>query len=429
MLTKEAFNALLKTLEEPPAHVVFILATTEAHKLPETIISRTQRYAFKPVGRPAVVTHLQTLADAEKINIEPAALELIAAHGDGSFRDSISLLDQVRNSGDKVTLADVQGVLGIAPKELIENIVQALATHDIAGIAKQLASLQNAGHDPAQVARQLAKQLRTGLIAGKPVLPSSVLLQLLVKLIDVPASSSPRSYLEIALLDTALSGAEMPGETVGAPTTKTNSVKSASKAPEKSVLPKEETKVMSEPAQSTAAVVTEPHPSTFQKKIARHEEDEGETSPTSDTVLHDDFWPQILGALKQKHNTIYTLARTAKPTFSPGTVTLEFGFAFHQKRLNENKNKQVIADIVESITGENMKIVCTVGEGATEPVIATPMLPPESGEVVHSVTVPPVPPAPVTVAAPSAPVASTQPQDEVVSTISNIFGGAEVLES
>jgi hypothetical protein len=303
-----------------------------------------------------------------------------------------------------------------------------LGTHDIAGIARQLTNLQNAGHDPAQVARQLAKQLRTGLIAGKPALPSSVLLQLLTKLIDVPASSSPRGYLEIALLDTALSGVEMPGAAVVTQTSKSGPLKSAPKATEKPT-PKEETKVMSEPAQSTAAVVTEPHPSTFQKRIAHHAEDENETGPTSNTILNDDFWPQILSALKQKHNTIYTLARTAKPTFSPGTVTLEFGFAFHQKRLNENKNKQVIADIVESITGENMKIVCTVGEGATEPVIATPMLPPEGGEVVHSVAVPPVPPAPVAATVSLAPAAPTQPQNEVVSTISNIFGGAEVLES
>ena len=101
MLTREAFNALLKTLEEPPAHVVFILATTEAHKLPETIISRTQRFAFKPIDRIKVAEHLKQIAKQEKIAIDDAALDLIAAHGEGSFRDSISLLDQIQNSGEK----------------------------------------------------------------------------------------------------------------------------------------------------------------------------------------------------------------------------------------------------------------------------------------------------------------------------------------
>src|ERR1700709_2698445 len=83
MLTKEAFNALLKTLEEPPAHVVFILATTDAHKLPETIVSRTQRYSFKPVSTDKVVAHLRSIATTENITIDDAALTLLAEHGEG----------------------------------------------------------------------------------------------------------------------------------------------------------------------------------------------------------------------------------------------------------------------------------------------------------------------------------------------------------
>src|SRR5438309_4013586 len=97
MLTREAFNALLKTLEEPPAHVVFILATTDAHKLPETIISRTQRFTFRPVAKAMVAELLGTIARAEDIAADQEALELLAEHGEGSIRDSISLLDQARN--------------------------------------------------------------------------------------------------------------------------------------------------------------------------------------------------------------------------------------------------------------------------------------------------------------------------------------------
>src|SRR5476649_2136159 len=89
MLTKEAFNALLKTLEEPPEHVVFILATTDVHKLPETIISRTQRFSFRSIAVPDAVKHLRFIANSEKIKIDDEALELIAERGDGSFRDSI----------------------------------------------------------------------------------------------------------------------------------------------------------------------------------------------------------------------------------------------------------------------------------------------------------------------------------------------------
>src|SRR4051794_40922177 len=104
MLTREAFNALLKTLEEPPAHVVFILATTDAHKLPETIVSRTQRFSFRPVEPAKVIEHLKNIAKEEKIKVSQGALELLAQHGEGSFRDSISLLDQASSHGNALEL-------------------------------------------------------------------------------------------------------------------------------------------------------------------------------------------------------------------------------------------------------------------------------------------------------------------------------------
>ncbi len=112
MLTREAFNALLKTLEEPPAHVVFMLATTEVHKLPETIISRTQRFMLKPVELSKVAAHLRTIADGEGIAIDDEALAMIAAHGEGSFRDSISLLDQTRGHDGAVDSAYVRQLIG-----------------------------------------------------------------------------------------------------------------------------------------------------------------------------------------------------------------------------------------------------------------------------------------------------------------------------
>src|SRR5580704_1281206 len=113
MLTREAFNALLKTLDEPPAHVVFILATTDAHKLPETIISRTQRFSFKPADQTQTLALLRAIADQEKIETDDDALETLAKHGQGSFRDSVSLLDQVSSHGQKLDTASVLQLLGI----------------------------------------------------------------------------------------------------------------------------------------------------------------------------------------------------------------------------------------------------------------------------------------------------------------------------
>jgi DNA polymerase-3 subunit gamma/tau len=424
MLTKEAFNALLKTLEEPPAHVVFILATTEAHKLPETIISRTQRFAFKPVELPQVAEHLRTLATAEKIDIADDALALIAAHGDGTFRDSISLLDQVRNIGDKITLADVQATLGIAPKELIETLLAGVAARDSVTVAQLLLQLQTAGHDPAQVAKQLGATLRTGLLENKPALPADQLMKLLAKLIEVPASSNPRAYLEIALLDTTLEGADLqvsaPAPTPAKPVT------------DKPAAPAEEAtakKTLSESVQSAPAVQVEPHPSTFNKhqdsalafggssSSSPAIEDETDDAPTSDATLSADAWPKILAAAKAKHNTLYSVVRMAKPHFEEGKIVLEFPYVFHQKRLQETKNKTLLSEIIESATGEKLIIQCIVGEGQDPnnlPPAGPPQLPPEDA-VVHTVAQPPAKP--------------DKPATPEVSAISNIFGGAEVLES
>ena len=397
MLTKEAFNALLKTLEEPPAHVVFILATTEAHKLPETIISRTQRFAFKPVDQPKVIGHLKAMAKAEKISISDDALTLIAAHGEGSFRDSISLLDQVRNSADKITLADVQATLGIAPKELIEELLTAVAAHDPSAVSRALQAVHTGGHEPSQVARQLGEPLREQLLSGKPTLPSDIILQLLAKLLEVPSSADPKSYLEIALLDAALSGS------APAPT-----------SPPKQVMKE------SIPA---APAVTEPHPSSLRRPaLKRHEEEEETDTPAAgDATLDLATWAQVLAAIKAKHNTLFSIVRATEPKFdTPGTVRLVCAYAFHQKRLNEKRNKQVLGDIIKEVSGENVRIECLVGEPQVPELSGPPALPP-ADEQVFSVATPLATPTPTPTPA--------QPNDPNVAAISNIFGGAELLES
>jgi len=393
MLTKEAFNALLKTLEEPPEHAIFILATTEAHKLPETIISRTQRYALKPIDLSKVADHLRTLAKAEGISIDDDALALIAAHGEGSFRDSIGLLDQVRNSGDKVTLVDVQATLGIAPKELIDQLLTAVSTHNAPLVISHLQAAHAGGHEPARMAKQLGEALRGGVLGGTMCLPHDQLMQLLARLIEVPSSGDPKSNLEVALLDVALAGAPAP-------------------VPQPAEKPKA-LKVMTEDVQAKAPVQVDPHPAIARKRAAAHQ-DEAEPDISSDAVLDQDAWRQVLAAIKQKHNTLYSVVRTTRQHFEPGQVTLECGYAFHQKKLNENGSKQIIADTIQSVTGHHVRIVCTVGQGrdpsdlAAEPAV----LPPEPEEQVHTVK--------------SAP---PKPETEEVKAISNIFGGAELLES
>lgn len=194
MLSKSAFNALLKTLEEPPEHVVFILATTDADKLPATILSRVQRFNFRAITPRDAAKHLAFIAEQEKIAITPDALELIAEQGKGSFRDSISLLDQLRSLSDEtIDRAMVAEVLGLAQDELVEGLLAAYATADI-GRAAQLIDEAEAAGTPAEL---LAEQLLG--IARQRVVEDAALLPLLDKLLAVPRAGWPRIALLTAL--------------------------------------------------------------------------------------------------------------------------------------------------------------------------------------------------------------------------------------
>jgi DNA polymerase-3 subunit gamma/tau len=162
MLTTEAFNALLKTLEEPPPHVTFVLATTEPHKLPNTILSRCQRYDFKLVPASRLAQHLTSIFKQEKLAIEPGAVSLLVRESGGSVRDALSLCDQIISYvGDaKITEAHVAEVLGVADRSLTRTLVRALAGGE-AGVA--LAAVESAierGVDEVQLARAIVRYLR-----------------------------------------------------------------------------------------------------------------------------------------------------------------------------------------------------------------------------------------------------------------------------
>ncbi len=164
MLSTAAFNALLKTLEEPPAHAIFILATTEVHKIPATVLSRCQHYEFRRIPVPEIVALLSHLAEEEKIKAEPEALTLIARQSTGSLRDAISLLDQLAGSGDSVTLANAQMVLGTAANQTVIDLVNALLHQQPAAGLESIHQALDSGSDARQLARQIVEYLRSLLL-------------------------------------------------------------------------------------------------------------------------------------------------------------------------------------------------------------------------------------------------------------------------
>ena len=156
MLSKNAFNALLKTLEEPPPDVKFIFATTEIHKVPVTVLSRCQRFSLRRVPAELLIQHYQRIADAEGVEVEPLALALIARAADGSVRDGLSLLDQaIALSGGRVEEAAVRDMLGVADRGLVFDLLESLLRGDAPGALAQMDHLYQAGADPLIVLQDL----------------------------------------------------------------------------------------------------------------------------------------------------------------------------------------------------------------------------------------------------------------------------------
>ncbi len=349
MLTAEAFNALLKTLEEPPSHVIFILATTEPHKLPATIISRTQRYSFRPAELATLVKHLTKIAKAEKISIEEAALEIIASSAEGSIRDSISILDQAANlSSGKITAAEVNQLLGLGEQAAVEKLARALVATAPRQTLDIFDSYKSGGGGSAQLLGQLLRLfervMRVQLELVKPEskaqswlansLKPAQSMRIVKRLIDVPQNSP---YLEIALeaaLVQIASSAAVPAEPVSVP-----------------------------------GPAAEAKPVTVGRPAAK-----AQPSPPKPKVATGDFtsnvWPKALTLVKKHNNSLYALLRAANASIDHDNVLVSFRFQFHRRRLDEAKNTELLGKILSQLLGKPV-VVKTAVLKAIEPTEAT----------------------------------------------------------
>lgn len=340
MLTTESFNALLKTLEEPPEHAVFILATTEAHKLPATIISRTQRHSFRFIPKGQITQHLAEIAKNEAIQIEEAALELLAEHGGGSFRDSISLLDQMSGSGTAIDAAFVELLLGIAPIEKLQQLLQASLAGDTKAIFEQTEELLAYGLTPSALAVQLIGVIRSKLQAGER---SPQLTSALTELLTVHSAQYQRLRLETILLGFA------------PPSEAQTSVTPAAQAQPVVVSEKPQTKPQpTPPQQKTAAPADQQAEKEPPKEEAKSAEKPIKTQPGSFDITQQ--WPEVLQQVKQKNNSLYTVLRMAGPELSGDELLLYFSFPFHQKKLEEAKHKALLIECLRELTGRDISI-------------------------------------------------------------------------
>jgi DNA polymerase-3 subunit gamma/tau len=255
MLTGEAFNALLKTLEEPPRHTIFVLATTEAHKVPLTIMSRCQRFDFRRLGRDVINDHLRRVAGEKGWQIDDDALELLSRHACGALRDALGLLEQAASfTGGAISRADLETLTGAISPEGLRSLLAAAMAGDVSSLLQQLDELSAGGCEHRQVLFQLIDLVRDRLFAAATPGPertgyANLLRGMAAAEADMKGNSRPDLMLELALVRLSDAFAiPAPGDTGSAP---------AAAAPAKAIAPASVRQPgMSEPVEAPQAAVS-----------------------------------------------------------------------------------------------------------------------------------------------------------------------------
>ena len=393
MLTKEAFNALLKTLEEPPAHVIFILATTEPDKVIDTIISRTQRFDFKKIRVTDVVTLLNEVAKKEDIALDPIAANLIAVHAEGAMRDALSTLDQLTHvAQDKhITEEIVTRVLGLPALERIQNLFTLLMEKHLKEALEAVAEMSATGIDfylsighCIEYARKVLLELTSPGILDVTQSLSDEQKRTFQKHVEgltrgeilswmkyffeardaVKLSPIPSLPLEIALI-----------QIVGG----VSSLRTAAPAPEKKEkaplahekLPEHEGKVVPEgtPEEGNEQPAEEP----TAHKIPAVEIPREDIVNVEQVNIGLDIsgifqrWSDALGQIKQKNFAMGGFLRSGVPVALQGNVlVLSCKYKFHQEKIVDRKNKMELEEVLESIFGQKIVVECVLEDDLTQ---------------------------------------------------------------
>lgn len=336
MLTREAFNALLKTLEEPPAHALFVLATTEVHKLPDTVVSRTQRYDFRPVQPENMLKHLKAVAKAESLKADDEGLMLIAELSGGGFRDALSLLDQLGGMNQDITAQLVAEIAGIGDTASARQLIELAGAGESDRALALLAKLWQNGAEPTLLTEHIL------LIARKAFLGSDSTVQLgrdqLARLMEsflraaVELKTTPLPTLPIELAIWRLSSTQAKPRTKPAEPARQDSPKSTPKPSS---------------SKSTTAV----------------ELPEGSLDPTRVTA-------KALSLIKSKNNSLYAVLRSGNPTLEADCVVVRCRFRFHKERIEEPKNRQFIEAVFSKVAARPVEL--TVEHAASSAESALP---------------------------------------------------------
>jgi DNA polymerase-3 subunit gamma/tau len=358
MLSTAAFNALLKTLEEPPSHAMFILATTEVHKIPATVLSRCQRHEFRRIPLNDIVSVLETIAGNEDIQADPDALSLVSRQATGSLRDAVSLLDQLASTSQDITLDLAQKILGTATNKAVIEIIDAILEADSALGLDHIHKTLDSGSDPRQFSRQIIDYLRNLLLvrmgsASEVDISSDIRVQMtkhaqafqtgeLTRMIrafnhaahDARVTWQPALPLELAFIDS------LDNQTIG----ETQPREKASIGPETAPL---------KPLSGNSDVDSRPTTKTA-------------AEPLPDNV--GSHWREILSLVRQRNPQTQALLNSCKPLgVKNGTLILGFNGEFAKSKMEQGNNLEVIRKVMEQVLGEAMPIRCILSASGELP--------------------------------------------------------------
>lgn len=353
MLTREAFNALLKTLEEPPSHAIFLMATTEPQKILPTILSRVQRFDFHKATLEEITKLLEKIIKAEEIKIDEEAVKLLAQLSFGSYRDSLSLLEQIssvrQTSASKITLEQVQQILGLAQEKSIFDFIGNLAErnrHKLFEILSKLyfqgVEMENFTIKLIELLRKIAlyklgenqlydltKDQKEMVINFSEKFEIGDLMGLIEKLANVlpqvKSANLPTLPLEMIVFELTQDVKEK------------TQVELETQEPK--IIPKE-----AKASEDKTTEIKESKPAKINYKVGSH-----------------DFWPQVITESRSHNHHLAALLRDAALAKSDAeTITLAFKFKFHADVISGKKNTQLIEEMIRKITGKNYQLVCIV---------------------------------------------------------------------
>ena len=330
MLSKPAFNALLKTLEEPPAHVIFILATTDADKLPDTILSRVQQYYFQPISTNIITSRLIEIAQAEGFAITEPAARLIAEQSRGGFRDSISLLDQLSSlASEKEPLTEEQvgASLGLSDISAIQRLIDAYDKADNSTTLKLLNELEEQGADPQIITNQLLSLLRRRMASN----PSDI--SLIQQLIEVTKHPHP----DLKLLTVLIPPVAKPYKPTARLATKVSEPEPVYIAPK---------------TDKKADKIKTPAPKTSQTKP--------DSAPKSEKIkqkpLSEVNWQAFVDNAKELSFGMFSHLSKCDYDYTDGELTLYAGTPFAKKILDGPKNRPLISQALQSSQGQDIPV-------------------------------------------------------------------------